>query len=102
MFSAKKLVDNLHPYERSTLIAYIARPYLLKIGTELGIDWTGHGRLRMSLADVLDLVIKQARLLQRERGELRKRNRQQTKELERRAQIVFSFMNGHNETETHN
>jgi hypothetical protein len=101
MFSAKKLVDELHPYERSTLIAYIARPYVLKVGTELGIDWTGHGRLKMSLADVLDLVIKQVRLLCREREDLRKRNSNQTKELERRAQIAFTFMNKHNETKSH-
>jgi hypothetical protein len=101
MFSAKKLVDDLHPYERSTLIAYIARPYLLKIGTELGIDWTGHGRLKMSLTDVFDLVVKQARLLYREKADLRKRNNNQTKELERRAQIAFSFMNKHNETKSH-
>jgi hypothetical protein len=98
MFSSKKLVDGLHPYERSTLIDYIARPYILKIGTEVGIDWTGHGRLKMSLADVLDLVIKQARLLRREREDLRKRNRQQKKELERRAQIAFAFMNKINES----
>lgn len=97
MFSSKKLMDDLDPYERSTLITYLAKPYILKIGTELGISWAGHGRLKMSFADAFDLVIKQARLVCREKEELRNRNLNQKKELERRAQIAFSFMNKYNE-----
>jgi hypothetical protein len=99
MFSAKKLVDSLHPYERSTLINYICRPYILRIGTELGINWTGEGKLKMPTADLLDYVVKQARLLHKEKQHMQVRIRSQKREIERRAQLAFDFLEKRHEME---
>jgi hypothetical protein len=92
MFSAKQLLDNLHPYERSALINYIVRPYIIKIGTEVGISFTGHGKLRFSTEDLFSVVIKQIRLLHKEKQGMKRTISNQKKEIERRAQLVFQFM----------
>lgn len=99
MFSAKQLVDGLHPYERSVLIDYIARPYVLKIGVEVGINFTESGRLKFSLAELLNLVIAQVRAFHREQERLQGQVKNQKREIERQAQLVFQFLEKH-ETNT--
>lgn len=92
MFSAKKLVDDLHPYERSHLINYLTRPYLVRIATELGIDAKVAIASGWNVADFTNLMVKSVRLLQVKIKEQEKQIKNQKKEIVRCAQVAFSFM----------
>ena len=95
MWSAKELVDNLLPSDRQRLEIYLVRPYLLKVLQELGVDMEVVARLKYPLGDTMQVVVMAVRSLLRTIEDQKKAINNQQKEIERRAQLTYRYMEQH-------
>jgi hypothetical protein len=92
MFSPSKHFNDLQPYERDMLRAYLVKPYLIKLATQLGLEATLIAKSNMSPDELAGELVRDIRLLQTGLAKSQRLQKQTEVRLAEISQLHFDFL----------